>query len=316
MAGRRLRTVFFGSSEFAVPSLARMLERHEVVAVCTQPDKPAGRGIALTPTPVALAASQGGLAVLKPQRLDAEFIRRIADVRPELLACASYGKILPRALLELEGMAALNVHPSLLPRYRGATPIQAALRDGQETTGVTVFWMTQRMDAGDIALAREQMIRPSDNYGTLHDALANLGAELLAEAATALSEGRLPRVPQREEDATYCKPLSKEDLRLRFDVPARAVVDQVRSLSPRPGAWMLFEGKRLKVLEAQVLTQAEHTGNAPGQDAAPGTLVANDDTGPTIAAAAGSVRLLRVIPEGKPPMSGGEFAQRSTSRRT
>jgi methionyl-tRNA formyltransferase len=311
MAGRRLRTVFFGSSEFSVPLLEHLLEHQDVVAVCSQPDKPAGRGLALTPTPVTIASRRAGRDVLTPARLDAAFIETIANLGPELLACASYGKILPAALLNLPGMTALNVHPSLLPRYRGATPIQSALRDGCEQTGVTVFWMTARMDAGDIAVARAVPIEASDNYGTLHDRLAVVGAELLDEAATLLSVERLPRTPQREEDATYCYVLTKEDLQINFAAKASSVVNQVRSLSPKPGAWMLFEGKRLKVLAAEAVATA-------GSDSAatvPGSLVANDPMGPLVATRPGAIRLLEVIPEGKPHMTGAEFAQRTASRR-
>ena len=311
MAARRLRTVFFGSSEFSVPSLVRMLERHEVVAVCSQPDKTAGRGLALTPTPVTVAARRAGREVLTPVRLDAAFIERIARLQPELLASASYGKLLPAALLQLPGMTPLNVHPSLLPRYRGPTPIRSALRDGCDQTGVTVFWMTARMDAGDIAVARAVPIETSDDYGTLHDRLAVIGAELLDEAATLLSEGHLPRTPQREEDATYCKLLTKEDLQLNFAAKASSVVNHIRSLSPRPAAWMLFEGKRLKVLKAEVV---DHSGPLGG-GVAPGSLLANDPAGPVLATLPGAIRLLVVIPEGKPQMTGAEFAQRTASRR-
>lgn len=310
MAGRRLRTVFFGSSEFSVPSLERMLERQDVVAVCSQPEKPAGRGLALTPTPVTTAARRAGRDVLTPARLDAAFIESIAKLEPQLLATASYGKILPPALLRLPGMTALNVHPSLLPRYRGATPIQAALRDGCEQTGVTVFWMTPRMDAGDIAVARAVPIAASDDYGTVHDRLAVVGAELLDEAAMLLGEGQLPRTPQREEDATYCYVLTKEDMQINFAANPRSVVDQIRSVSPRPGAWMLFESKRLKVLKAEIVgNDSDQTGGAPG------ALVANDPMGPVIATKPGAIRLLEVIPEGKPHMTGAEFAQRTASRR-
>lgn len=286
-----------------------MLCDHDVVAVCSQPDKPSGRGLALTPTPVTRAARDAHVTVLTPRRLGAEFVAAIAELRPQLLACASYGKILPTALLELEGMTALNVHPSILPRYRGATPIQAALRDGCDQTGVTIFWMTDRMDAGDIALSRQVPIEASDNFGSLHDRLAVVGADLLGEATQRLSEGRLPRTPQREENATYTKPLSKEDLRLRLDVPAQQALNQIRSLSPKPGAWMPFDGKRLKVLAAAVVPVPH------GANTVPGELIGADAQGPIIATAPGAIALLRVVLEGKPPMSGAEFAQRATSRR-
>ncbi len=311
MAARRLRTVFFGSSEFSVPSLKAMLEHHDVVAICSQPDRPAGRGLKVTPTPVTAAARAHGREAWTPQRIDAAFIERVKGLRPELLACASYGKILPQALLDIPDMAALNVHPSLLPRYRGATPIQSALRDGCARTGVTIFWMAREMDAGDIALARPVEIEASDDYGALHDRLAHIGAELLVQAAALLGEGRLTRMPQREDEATYCKPLTKDDLRLRFDAPARAVVDQIRSLSPKPGAWMIFDGRRLKVLQAQALDAAAVFGEA----VAPGTPIAIEQSGPVIATAPGAIRLLRVTPEGKPSMTGADFAKASAARR-
>jgi methionyl-tRNA formyltransferase len=308
MAARRLRTVFFGASAFSVASLERMLVEHDVVAVCSQPDRPAGRGLKLAPTPVTVVARRAHVQVLTPNKLDAAFIAQVASLRPQLLACASYGKILPAALLELPGASALNVHPSLLPLYRGATPIQSALRDGCTQTGLTIFWMTPRMDAGDIALSRIVAIEESDDYGTLHDRLAHVGGELLGEAAMLLSEERLGRTPQREEDATYCKPLVKDDLRLALDKPARAVVDQIRSLSPKPGAWMPFAGKRLKVLEAAVAELP------PDANAAPGELVAAGTQGALIATSGGAIRLIRVIPQGRSAMSGTEFAQLAAAR--
>jgi methionyl-tRNA formyltransferase len=297
--------VFFGSSEFSVPALKRILAEHDVVAVCSRPDKPAGRGQKLTPTPVTRIAREAGYNVMTPQRLDAEFVAALAKLRPQLLACASYGKILPPTLLKLEGMAALNVHPSLLPLYRGATPMQTALREGARQTGVTTFWMTDRMDAGDIALAHVVEIEDEANYGWLHDKLAALSAELLSEAAALLVQGNLPRYPQREEHATYTKPLTKDDLRLRLDVAARSAVNQIRSLSPKPGAWMLLSGKRLKVLEAAVVTPQVSSAQAPGE------LVSMDSRGPVIATSPGAIQLRQVIPEGKPSMTGAEFAQRT-----
>ncbi|MBV8670755.1 MAG: methionyl-tRNA formyltransferase [Candidatus Eremiobacteraeota bacterium] len=312
MAARRLRVLFFGSSAFSLPSLAKLRHDHNVVAVVTQPPKPAGRGLKLVPTVVERAAQDAGIPALTPARLDARLVEQVAGLHVELLASASYGKIVPDALLALPALASLNVHPSLLPSYRGATPIQSALRDGCAVTGVTVFWMTARMDAGDIALARSVGIAPADNYGTVHDRLAAIGGELLGESAALLSNAQLPRAPQREEDATYCRPLTKEDLRLAFDASADSVVNQVRSLSPKPGAWMQYEGKRLKVLQAEVAADQGLAQRTRGADAlAPGALVTVDAQGPVIACRGGAVRLLRVIPEGKAVMSGAQFVQRA-----
>lgn len=306
MAGR-LRTVFFGSSDFSVPSLLRLIADQDIIAVCSQPDKPAGRGLTLTPTPVAKLARETRLPLLTPKRLDDTFIAQLASLHPELLACASYGKILPAKLLDIEGMTSLNVHPSLLPKYRGATPIQTALRDGCDQTGVTVFWMDAGMDDGDIALSRRVKIDPSDNYGSLHDKLARAGSDLLGEAAQRLREGDLPRSSQDAAAATYTKPLTKEDVRLRLDAQARDVVNQIRSLCPKPGGWMTFNGKRLKVLEADVVSQIY----LRPENAKPGDLLGWAELGPVVATSPGAICLIRVIPEGKPVMSGAEFAKRT-----
>lgn len=251
-------------------------------------------------SPVKSRALALGLDVLEPERLDAAFVDAIARLQPALIACVSYGKILPGALLDVAGAAALNVHPSLLPEYRGAAPIQAALREGRTVTGVTVIWMSSKMDAGDVALQREIAIGEGEDFGTLHDRLAGVGAALLLEAAGLLASGALPRVRQDERRATYTRPIGKDDLRIASTATARAIVDLVRSASPAPGAWLVYEGKRLKVLEARAEPPA-----------------AADDArdGPGIAVADGFVRFLRVVPEGKRAMSGAEFVRASSGRR-
>jgi methionyl-tRNA formyltransferase len=311
----RLRTVFFGSSDFSVPPLRRLLNDQEVVAVVSQPARPAGRGLQLTATPAAELARKANVELLTPKLLDDAFVEKIRSYRPRLIAVASYGKILPAALLSIEGATALNVHPSLLPAYRGATPIQAALRDGCNKTGVTVFWMSAGMDDGDVALARSVVIEPADNFGSLHDKLAQSGADLLAEAARQLSERTLPRTPQRSEGVTYTKPLTKQDLRLRLDVPAKAAVNQVRSLSPKPSAWIFFDGKRLKILETVAIPEDVALRVYSRQTRRPGDLLGYSNDGPVIATSPGAICLTKVIPEGKPLMSGAEFAARTTQTR-
>jgi methionyl-tRNA formyltransferase len=267
---------------------------HDVTAVVTRPDRPAGRGLEQKPSAIKKRATELGLPVLTPERLDDGFIASIKDMTPQLLACVSYGKILPAALLEIPGMTALNVHPSMLPEYRGAAPIQAALRDGRERTGVTIIWMSTRMDAGDIALAQETTIEERENYGTLHDRLAILGSRMLADAAVLAATGALPRTPQDETLVTFAKPISKDDLRVDERSSAKQIVDLVRSASPSPAAWTIFDGKRLKVLEARAEAKDEP---------------AVTDDGPSIPASDGIVRLLRVVPEGKAAMTGAQFAR-------
>ncbi|HET9342962.1 MAG TPA: methionyl-tRNA formyltransferase [Candidatus Eremiobacteraceae bacterium] len=299
-AAAKLPVVFFGTSHFAVPSLDALASAHDVIAVVTQPDRPAGRGLRERQSAVKVRALELGLDVMTPERLDAAFAASIAALKPALLACVSYGKILPEALLSIGGSTALNVHPSLLPEYRGASPIQAALREGRTITGVTVIWMSSKMDAGDIALQSEIAIGADEDLGALHDRLATVGASLLAEAARMLDAGALPRRRQDESRATYTRPIDKDDLRIVSSSPARTIVDLVRSASPAPGAWLVYEGKRLKVLAARL-------------EPAGSPLVSAD--GPGVAAADGIVRFLRVVPEGKRAMSGAEFVRSTTARR-
>ena len=282
-----------------MPSLLDLNRGHDILGVYTQADRPAGRGLKMTPTPVKTAAAAAGLPVFTPERLDGAFCEAVDALSPDVLVSVAYGKILPPRLLATPKLGALNVHPSLLPAYRGATPIQAALRDGLARTGVSIIWMSGRMDAGDIALAEDVEILPDDDFETLHDRLALVSAQLLARAMTELAKGTLARVAQDETAATYTRPLSREDARLRLD-DARRNVDVIRSLSPKPGAWLELRGKRVKVLQARA------EGDAPGQ---PGALLSLAGEGPLIACTAGALRLLRVVPEGKPPMSGADFAR-------
>ena len=296
-----------------MPSLLAVAAAHDVVGVFTQADRPAGRGLKLRATAVKAAAVGASLPVETPDKLDARFVGSVARLRPETLVTVSYGKILPAALLAVPTLGALNLHPSLLPAYRGATPIQSALRDGLTETGVSVIWMTPKMDAGDIALERRVAIEPADDFGTLHDRLAGFAAELIALALARLSRGALGRVPQDEAVATFTRPLTRQDGRLSFE-DAGSSANLVRSLSPAPGAWTELAGKRIKVLRARaepaVATRPQEVGTTlSGGAAAPGVIASLEGDGPVIACRTGALRLLRVVPEGKPPMSGADFVR-------
>jgi methionyl-tRNA formyltransferase len=255
---RKPRGVFFGTSDFSVPALRAFAASTDCALVVTQPDRPSGRGQRLQPTPVKVAALELGLAVAEPQTLrdGAPFLR---DAAAEVFAVASYGKILPQSVLDLPVLGALNVHPSLLPLYRGATPLQAQLRDGVTDGGVTIILMDAGMDTGDIVLQERRAIGARETYGELHDACAALGARLLAEACALAAAGTLERRPQAglasaEEIArTVTRPLGKDDLRVDWSWPARRIVDQVRSLSPVPGARATLDGEAqmVKLLEVR-----------------------------------------------------------------
>lgn len=245
-----MKTLFFGTSAFAVPSLHVLNARSQIVGVVTQPDRPSGRGHKLQPTPVKAAAIDLGLHVYEPEKLRS-FASEMAAHAFDLFALASYGRILPQALLDLPKTGALNVHPSLLPRYRGATPIQSALRNGDAETGVTIMLMDAGMDTGDIVLQERVAIEPDDDYGTLHDRLALYGGELLGEAIDLAACGTLPRRAQSGE-ISVTKPIEKDDLLLDAAWPAERIVATIRAFAPQPGARLVVDGETIKVLRAHV----------------------------------------------------------------
>ncbi|MBV8281726.1 MAG: methionyl-tRNA formyltransferase [Candidatus Eremiobacteraeota bacterium] len=232
-----------------MPSLRAAVEKTQVAGVVTQPDRPAGRGHKLTPSPVKSAALELGLRVYEPLRLKA-FAHELAE-RFDLFALASYGRILPQTLLEIPRLGALNVHPSLLPKYRGATPIQTALRNGDRETGVTIMLMDAGLDTGDVVLQRRVAIERDESYGELHDRLARLGATLLGEAFDLAETGVLPAQPQQGE-ASLTQPIRKEELEIDWSWPAARIVDFVRAYSPQPAARATLHGERVKVLRAHV----------------------------------------------------------------
>lgn len=233
-----------------MPSLRVMAERTQLAGIVTRPDRPAGRGHRLKPSPVKAAALELGLRVYQPERLRA-FAGEIRDERFDLFALASYGLVLPRALLEVPPMGSLNVHPSLLPKYRGATPIQTAIAEGERETGVTIMLMDAGLDTGDVVLARRVAIEPSEAYGELHDRLARIGAELLGEAIDLAARGELVRRPQSGE-ASMTRPISKENLTIDWSWPPQRIVDTVRAFSPQPAARASLAGDVVKILRAHV----------------------------------------------------------------
>lgn len=225
-------------------------EKTQLAAVVTQPDRPAGRGHKLQPTPVKAAALALGLRVYEPPSLKT-FVAALASEPFDFFALASYGKILPQALLDLPQGGALNVHPSLLPKYRGATPIQTALLDGASETGVSIMLMDAGMDTGDIVLQERLAIEPDDDYGSLHDRCALFGADLLARAFDLASQGPLPRRPQTGEPSVT-RPIRKDDLEVDLSWPPERIVNAVRAYAPAPCARATIDGESVKLLRAHV----------------------------------------------------------------
>ena len=301
MGGGFLRVVFMGTPDFAVPSLERLAgSGHELRAVVTRPDRPAGRGQRLTPPPVKVAAQRLGLPVLQPETLqDPDFLARLRAADADLFAVVAF-LILPRAVLEIPKWGSANVHPSLLPKYRGAAPIQWAVIRGEQETGVSIFRLNPRVDAGDILVQRRVSIGPDETYGELYERLKILGAEALVEAMDALAGGDATPVPQGDEGATRAPKLEKEDARIDWTQDAEQVRNLIRGTNPMPGAFTELRGQILKLHRAEV---AEGSG-APGEVTA-----ADPKSGLVVAAGTGALRLLEVQPSGKRKMDGAAFVR-------
>jgi methionyl-tRNA formyltransferase len=308
-----LRTIFFGTAEFAVPALIALLEAgHEVLAVVTQPDKPQGRGQLLTASPVKKVAEQAGLTVWQPRRVRSDaFIQKARALAPDVLTLAAFGQIIPQALLDLPPLGPINVHGSLLPKYRGAAPIQRALMAGETVTGVTTMWMDATLDTGDMLLAKAEPIRPEDTYGTLAPRLAVLGAQLLLETLDGLASGTLARRPQDHAQATLAPAITPDDTWIRWSEPAQATVNRIRGLCPRPGAFTQFREKRLKVWQAEALSASDFPGSDRRQAVLPGTVLDVNRRYPGVTVLAGegtALALRRVQPESRGQMPAQAWA--------
>lgn len=299
------RVLFFGTSEFAVPSLLALLRAgYELPVVVTQPDRPTGRHLRLQPTPVRRAAEEQGLTVWTPEKVRrAEFIEQARTLSPEVIVVAAFGQILPKALLEMPSSGwAINVHASLLPKYRGAAPIQHALLNGETETGVTIMQMEPTLDTGPILSQRTCPILPEDDAGTLEAKLAELGAELLIETLHTLERGAVTPQPQNGSLATYAPPITREDSFIRWEDTARRTWCRVRAMSPRPGAGFFSNGRWVKVWKC--LPAEERT------DQQPGTVLRVERQSVWVACGEGTVlQLLEVQPESRPRMSAGDWAR-------
>lgn len=247
------RLIFMGTPAFAVPSLEALADEYEIVAVVTQPDRPAKRGRKLTAPAVKTAALARGLPILQPESLrGADVMAQIEKLQARLIVVAAYGEILRPEVLNIPPAGVLNVHPSLLPRYRGASPIAGAILAGEEETGVTIMLMDAGMDTGPILSQSSIEIRPEDTLGSLEDRLAKLGAELLMETLPRWLEGKIDAQPQDDDRATYTKLIAKEDAVIDWSLPAEEIWLRVRAFNPRPGAHTRWQAKVFKVLSARV----------------------------------------------------------------
>jgi methionyl-tRNA formyltransferase len=299
-----MRVVFMGTPEFAVPSLVQVHRRgHEIVLVVTQPDRPAGRGLRLCCPPVKDAAAALGLPVAQHETVNCdEFTADLESVAPDVVVVVAFGQILCERILAAPSKGAVNVHGSLLPRYRGVAPINWAIINGERETGVTTMFMARKVDAGEIILARGTPIGPTETAGELYARLAVIGGELLVETLDLIAAGRAPRAPQDPALATYAPRLTRRDGAIAWNEPAARVFDRIRGVTPWPGAHTAFRGKALQVLRSE-------PGEAGGRRGEPGAIVALDRRGIEVATGDGTVRLLEVRPEGRGVMEAAAFAR-------
>ncbi|MBR0530935.1 MAG: methionyl-tRNA formyltransferase [Ruminococcus sp.] len=296
-----MKIVFMGTPDFAVPSIKALYDAgHDIQAVFCQPDKPKGRGYKLVPPPVKVFALDKDIPIYQPKSLKnggEEFIKVIEDLAPDCIVVAAYGKILPKAVLDIPRLGCVNVHGSLLPKYRGAGPIQWAVLNDEKTTGITTMLMGEGLDTGDMLLKCETEIGENETAAELFDRLADMGAELIVETLDKLEKGEISPVPQNEEEATYAPMLTKDLSPIDFTKSARAVHKQICGLSDWPCASTTIGGKRIKVYRSEIV--------AGSTNKAAGTVVNAKDL--TIACGDGMVKLTEIQAEGSKRMATADY---------
>jgi methionyl-tRNA formyltransferase len=250
-----MRIVFIGAGEIGLPTLQALLKsEHQVVGVVTQPDKPVGRAQLIEPPPIKKALAGAKMPILQPARIkEHQAIAEIRALIPDVIVVIAYGQILPRDVLEIPKIACLNLHASLLPRWRGAAPIQAAIAAGDRETGITVMYMDEGLDTGDVFLQRKIDVLPTDTGGALHDRLAKIAPDALLDCLGLLVKGSSPRIPQDNTLVTYAPKLKREDGKIDWSEPADAIERKIRAFNPWPGAFMKIEGQTLKVFFVSVV---------------------------------------------------------------
>ncbi|MFJ1786043.1 methionyl-tRNA formyltransferase [Streptomyces anulatus] len=298
-----MKLVFAGTPEVAVPALDALIAsgRHEVAAVVTRPDAPAGRGRRLVASPVAERAEEAGIEVLKPARpRDEEFLARLREIAPDCCPVVAYGALLPKVALDVPARGWVNLHFSLLPAWRGAAPVQHAVMAGDEVTGASTFLIEEGLDSGPVYGVLTEEVRPTDTSGDLLTRLAFAGAGLLAATMDGIEDGTLHAVPQPHDGVTLAPKITVEDAQVQWSAPALRVDRVVRGCTPAPGAWTLFRGERLKLVQAAPVL--DRTDLAPGELSAAKNNV-------YVGTGSHAIELLWVQPQGKKPMKGADWAR-------
>ena len=294
-----MKVIFAGTPDFAASALAALIEaEHEILAVLTQPDRPKGRGMKLTPSPVKTLALQHNLPVWQPENLkDVAVQQQLRDLQADVMVVAAYGLLLPAAVLNIPEYGCLNIHASLLPRWRGAAPIQRAIEAGDVESGVCIMQMDVGLDTGDVLLSRNTPITDDTTAAQLHDALAVIGAEAIVEALAKLPE--LTAVPQPETDVTYAQKLSKADAEIDWALGAKQIHNKIRALNPVPGAWSRLNGQVIKIWTSSVLEMSS--------TATTGSIVAADKQGIAVQTGEGVVLITELQASGSKRMAAAAF---------
>lgn len=296
------KIVFMGTPPFSVPILEMLAETYEVQAVVTQPDRPVGRKRVLTPPAVKVAAEKLNIPVLQPEKLSgSDELKQVLDLRPDLVVTAAFGQLLPKELLDAPQLGCINVHASLLPAYRGGAPIHQAVIDGAKETGVTIMYMAEKLDAGDIISQRAIPIQHDDYTGKLFDDLSIVGRDLLKETMPSIIDGTNDRIPQNEEEVTYASNISREDERLDWTKGGEAIRNHIRGLHPWPTAYTTFDGERVKIWWAEL---------EEGHEGTPGEIIEIREDGIIVASGdATALRLTDIQPAGKRRMDIEQFVR-------
>ncbi|UOQ85525.1 methionyl-tRNA formyltransferase [Gracilibacillus salinarum] len=294
------KIIFMGTPDFAVPVLERIIaEGYQVDLVVTQPDRPRGRKRVMTPPPVKEAAEKHQIPVFQPEKIKDNF-QPIADLKPDLIVTAAFGQLLPKGLLEIPAYGCINVHASLLPALRGGAPIHYSILEGHEKTGITIMYMAEKLDAGDIISQHALTIEESDDVGSLHDKLATIGADLLSNTIPSIFSGEANRERQDDSLATFAPNITRDQEKIDWNLSQQSVYNKIRGLHPWPVAFTLWQGKIFKVYQAEKAMQAN------SQPA--GTIINTSEEGITVATGdKKAVRLTTVQPAGKKKMTAAEF---------
>ncbi|MEH7177229.1 methionyl-tRNA formyltransferase [Neobacillus vireti] len=296
------KIVFMGTPDFSVPVLQKIIDDgYEVIGVVTQPDRPVGRKKILTPPPVKVAAVKHGIPVYQPEKISQRNeLEKILSLNPDLIITAAFGQILPKAILDAPGHGCINVHASLLPELRGGAPIHYALIQGKKKTGITIMYMVEKLDAGDILTQVEVEITEEDNVGTLHNKLSAAGAALLSETLPMLLEGKLTPVPQNNEEATFAYNIKREQEKIDWTKTGEEIYNHIRGLNPWPVAFTTLDNQTVKVWKSEKVTVLRNE--------LPGTIIKNESDGITVSTGNDTaIKIKELQPAGKTKMTSEEF---------